>query len=102
MRYLILTYLRKANGQIDEQMAVANRVKPNDIQTANVILDFKKLAIVKCSMGNIQINREWDHIVSYYYQHYANVIERLFNENGHVMAIGTPTKTNASAQTAWQ
>jgi hypothetical protein len=100
MRYLILTYYRKANGQIDEQMAVTKRVKPNDIQTANVILDFKKLDVVKCSMGNIQVNRDWDHIVSYYYQHYANVIERLFNENGHVMAIGTPTKTEAPAQTA--
>ena len=99
MRYLILTYFRKANGQIDEQMAVSNRVKNSDVQTANVILDFKKLAIVKCSMGNIQVNRDWDHIVSYYYQHYANVIERLFIENGHVVPEAE-TKTDKSAQTA--
>ena len=99
MRYLILTYFRKANGQIDEQMAVANRVKPNDIQTANVILDFKKLAIVKCSVGAVQVNRDWDHIVSYYYQHYANVIERLFIENGHAVPEAE-TKTDASVQTA--
>ena len=82
MRYLILTYYRKANGQNDEVMAVAKNLKPRDIQTANVILDFKKLVVEKCSMGGVAVPRDWDKIVKYYYQHYQSTIDRLFAENG--------------------
>lgn len=96
MRYLILTYYNKPNGQTDEVMAVATRLKNSDIQTANVILDFKKLKVEKCSMNGVQVPRVWDTIVSYYYQHYANIIERLFNENGHPIDI----KVDAPAQPA--
>ena len=86
MRYLILTYYKKANGQTDEVMTVATRLKTNDIQTASVILDFKLLQVEKCSMNGVQVPRIWDTVVRYYYQHYANVIERLFNENGHELS----------------
>lgn len=96
MRYLILTYYMKANGQTDEVMAVATRLKPSDIQTASVILDFKKLKVEKCSMNGVQVPRVWDTVVSYYYQHYANIIERLFNENGHPIDV----KADAPPQTA--
>jgi hypothetical protein len=92
MRYLILTYYKKANGQTDEVMTVATRLKTNDIQTASVILDFKLLQVEKCSMNGVQVPRIWDTVVSYYYQHYANVIERLFNENGHPIEIKTDPK----------
>ena len=67
MRYLILTYYNKPNGQTDEVMAVATRLKSSDIQTASVILDFKKLKVEKCSMNGVQVPRVWDTIVSYYY-----------------------------------
>lgn len=83
MRYLILTYYQKATGQIDEVMAVAKRIKNADLQTCNVILDFKTLSVLKCSMGGTQLPRDWDRIVGYYHQHYASTIERLFNENGY-------------------
>ena len=83
MRYLILTYVKKASGQIDEQMEVTRRVRTRDIQMANVILDFKELKVLKCTMGGEQVPRDWDRIVGYYYQHYAATIERLFNENGY-------------------
>jgi len=83
MRYLILTYLKKANGQIDEQMAVSKNIKTRDIQTASVILDFRELEVLKCSMGGEQVPKDWDRIVSYYHQHYASTIERLFAENGY-------------------
>ena len=83
MRYLILTYYRKPDGKIDESMAVSRRVKPNDLQTASVILDFKELKVVKASMGSTVVPRDWDRIVSYYHQHYASTIDRLFKENGY-------------------
>ena len=83
MRYLILTYYKKANGQIDEVMAVAKNLKARDHQTANVILDFRTLSVLKCSMRGTQVPKDWDKIVSYYHQHYAATIERLFKENGY-------------------
>jgi hypothetical protein len=83
MRYLTLTYYTKADGKIDEAMAVSKNIRPRDLQTASVILDFKKLEVVKCSMNGVQVPRDWDRIVTYYHQHYASTIERLFAENGY-------------------
>ena len=58
MRYLVLTYYRKPDGKIDEQMSLAKRIRPNDAATANVILDFKKLEVVKASMGGVNVPRD--------------------------------------------
>ena len=83
MRYLILTYYQKATGQIDEVMAVAKSLKNRDHQTANVILDFKTLSVLKCSMGGVQVPRDFNRIVEYYMKHYEATITRLFTENGY-------------------
>ena len=92
MRYLTLTYYTKADGKIDEAMAVSKNIRPRDLQTANVILDFKKLQVVKCSMNGVQVPRDWDRIVTYYHQHYASTIERLFAENGYEVVKSETTK----------
>jgi hypothetical protein len=78
-----MTYVTRANGKIDEVMAVTRNIKRSDLQTCNVILDFKTLSVLKCSMGGTQVPRDWDRVVGYYHQHYASTIERLFNENGY-------------------
>jgi hypothetical protein len=83
MRYLLLTYYKKPNGQIDEITAVSRNLKQRDFQTCSVILDFKTLSVVKCSMDGTVIPRDWDRILGYYYPFYTNVIERLLQENGH-------------------
>ena len=83
MRYLILTYYTQANGKIDEAMTVSNNIRTKDHQTANVILDFKELKVIKASMNNTTIPKDWDRIVGYYYPFYTNIMERLFHENGH-------------------
>ena len=91
MRYLILTYYQKANGQIDESMAVAKSLKRRDHQTANVILDFKTLTVLKCSMSGVTVPRDFDRIVEYYHQHYESTISRLFRENGYEIVKPDPT-----------
>jgi len=83
MRYLILTYYRKPDGKIDEVMAVAKNLKSRDHAMANVILDFKKLSVEKCTMNGINVPRNFDRIVEYYMQYYESTITRLFNENGY-------------------
>ena len=90
MRYLILTYYTKPSGQIDEVMAVAKNLKTRDHQTANVILDFRTLSVLKCSMGGVQVPRDFNRIVEYYMKHYEATITRLFNENGYDVKVEKP------------
>lgn len=90
MRYLILTYFKKPDGSIDEAMEVSTRLRPRDIQCANVILDFKKLKVEKASMGGVNVPRDFNRIVDYYMQHYENIIKRLFNENGYEIVKPEP------------
>ena len=90
MRYLLLTYYRKPTGKIDEAMTLSRSLKLQDRQMANVILDFKTLSVLKCSMDGVVVPKDWDRIVSYYYRHYSATIERLFTENGHEIKIQKP------------
>ena len=83
MRYLLLTYYLRPSGQVDEAMTLSRNIKQRDLQTANVILDFRDLAVIKCNMDGVTVPKDWDHVMSYYYQHYSATIERLFVENGH-------------------
>ena len=83
MRYLLLTYYTKPDGKIDEVMAVAKNLKMRDHQTCNVILDFRTLSVLKCSMAGTTVPRDFDRIVAYYHQHYESTISRLFKENGY-------------------
>jgi hypothetical protein len=101
MRYLTLTYYTKADGKIDEAMAVSKNIRARDLQTASVILDFKKLQVIKCSMNGVQVPRDWDRIVTYYHQHYASTIERLFAENGYeIVKPETTVSPDADTSTA--
>lgn len=97
MRYLLLTYYTKPNGKIDESMTVTTRLRTKDWQTTNVILDFKEQKVLLCSLSGISANKDWDTIVSYYYQHYAATIERLFVENGHELPKNEPATTEPAA-----
>jgi hypothetical protein len=83
MRYLILTYYTKADGKIDEAMTLARNIKTRDLQISNVILDFKKLQVVKANLNGDSVPKDFNRIVEYYMQHYKSTIERLFKENGY-------------------
>jgi hypothetical protein len=99
MRYLIITYYQKANGQIDETTAVARNLKMRDHQTASVILDFKKLAVVKAQLNGESVPKEFNRIVEYYMQHYENIIRRLFEENGYKIDYKDSKGINDSTNT---
>lgn len=99
MRYLILTYYKKADGQIDEVMAVSKNLKTRDIQCANVILDFKKLEVTKATMGGLNVPKNFDNLVQYYIQHYENIITRLFNENGYQVNLEKNEETTETQPT---
>jgi len=91
MRYLFLTYYTQPTGKIDEAITISNRIRTRDYQTVNLILDFKEQQVVKSSINNKTIPKDWDRIVGYYYQYYPAIMERLFKENGHKLDIKAET-----------
>lgn len=99
MRYLLLTFYTQANGKIDEAMTVTKNLKPRDWQTCNIIMDFKEQKIIKCLVAGEVQDKDWDKIVGYYYPFYTQIIERLFEENGHPISI-TAEPTPKTSETA--
>lgn len=81
MKYLLITYIGRPNGQIDEQVELSNKVRDSDIQMANVIMDFKEAKIVKCTIQGTTISSDWTQLRNYYHQVYPDVIEQLEAEN---------------------
>lgn len=81
MRYLLITYLRKPGGQIDEQVTVSKRVRPSDLQMCNVILDFATKQISKCVIEGKKVETDWNRMYSYYKNVYPNLIGQLEKEN---------------------
>jgi len=96
MRYFIVTYITRPDGKVDEATEVSNRVRTRDLQSASVILDFKTCSVVKSSMGGVVVPRDFQKIVSFYHQHYPNIIERLFKENGYEVTLEKPGSANPS------
>jgi hypothetical protein len=96
MRYFLISYYQKPTGQMDEVVAVAGSLKIRDRQTAAVILDFKTQRVLQCSMNGTTVPKDWDRIVSFYYQHYAATFDRLAKENGIEFKQESQSETNPS------
>jgi len=96
MRYMNLTYFKQATGKIDEVMSLSNRVKPKDLQTASIILDFQAQVVIKCVIDGKTMPKEWDRIVGYYYPFYTSIMERLLQENGHKLPKDETVKSTES------
>jgi len=82
MRYLLVTYVKKANGQIDEQVGASRNLKERDLRTCNVILDFKEQKVERAYINGKQIDTTWDMIQDYYSQVYPALIDDLRRDNG--------------------
>jgi hypothetical protein len=80
VRYLLISYLRKMNGQIDEMVNVAKRVRTSDMNNANVILDFADKTIVKCIIEGKQHDTTFDQMRNYYFKVYPQLVEQLERE----------------------
>lgn len=81
MKYLLVTYVLKADGKIDEQVGVSKNLKKNDIQTCNVIMDFKNKKVEKCVIDAQKVDSTWDQLYQYYQSLYPAIIERLEKES---------------------
>lgn len=77
MRYFLVQYLRKPNGQIDEQVSFSKKIKTNDLQTINVIMDYKTQKIVKCVIEGKVVPTSFEKMHEYYKEVYPSLIEQL-------------------------
>ena len=80
MRYLLITFMRKAGGQIDEQVTVTKKVKLSDLQTCNVILDYATKKVEKCIIEGKKLDTDWDRMHEYYQKIYPALIAQLEKE----------------------
>jgi hypothetical protein len=80
LRYLLITFLRKPGGQIDEQVAVGKKVKPADLQTCNVIIDYADKKVLKCVVEGKVVDTDFERMDTYYKQVYPNLIGQLERE----------------------
>lgn len=80
MRYLLITFLRKPGGQIDEQVAVSKRIKPADLQTCNVIIDYATKKVDKCVIEGKIVDTDFERMHEYYQRIYPNLIAQLEKE----------------------
>lgn len=81
MRYLLITFFRRPGGQIDEQVTVSKKIKPSDIQTCNVILDYQTKKVEKCVIEGKVTSTDWDKMNEYYKKIYPVLIEQLEKNN---------------------
>jgi len=77
MRYLIITYVRKPDGKIDEQVEISKNLKDSDLQTASIIMDFKEKKILKSTIQGQKIDTDWDKLLEHYKQVYPDYIAEL-------------------------
>lgn len=62
-RYMIVTYIKKPNGQWDEITEFKNNLKTRHIQSAKVILDFKEK---KCVVNGLNKEAGYDDMLEFY------------------------------------
>ena len=80
MRYLLISFLRKRAGQIDEMVSISKRVRTSDMNDANIILDFADKKVVKCIIEGRNHDTTFDKMRDYYDKIYPNLIQQLERE----------------------
>lgn len=77
MRYLLITFLKRPNGQIDEQVGLSKKVKPEEQRMCNIIIDFQLKKVVKCVIDGKVVDTDYTRMVEYYKEFYPQIIEQL-------------------------
>lgn len=73
----MIQYLRQADGRIEEQVSFSKRVKENDLQTMNVIMDYAARKVTKCVIDRKVVDTDFDRLHQYYHQVYPNLIDQI-------------------------
>lgn len=81
MKYLLITYKTKANGQIDEELSVSKNLRDNDKRMCNVIMNYADKKVERCLIEGKVLDTDWERLNEYYKKVYPNIIQQLENEN---------------------
>jgi hypothetical protein len=81
LRYFLITYKKKANGQIDEEVSLSRHIRQKDIQMCNIIMDFATQKVDKCLINGKSVETTWNDCYAYYKQVYPSLIEGLDQSN---------------------
>ena len=77
----MIIFVRKPNGQIDEQVSIAKRVRTSDLQMCNVIMDYGKKKVDKCVVEGKVVDTDWNKLNDYYKRIYPTLIDQLEKNN---------------------
>jgi hypothetical protein len=77
MRFLCITFYKRPNGQIDEQIGFSKKIRTIDEQTCNVILDYQDRKVVKCLIEGKRVDTDFDKMNTYYKEIYPALIDQL-------------------------
>jgi hypothetical protein len=77
MRYLLVSFYKKSNNQIDEQIGFSKRLKKTDESMCNIILDYKERRVVKSVINGSVFPTSFEKMHDYYSKIYPQLIEQL-------------------------
>ena len=80
MRYLLISFVRKQGGQIDEVVSVSKRIRTGDTNSCNVILDFADMSVVKCVIEGKKHDTTFEQMREYYARVYPELVQQLERE----------------------
>jgi hypothetical protein len=81
MRYLLITFFKKPNGQIDEQVGFSKKIRPTDDQMCNIIIDYKDKRVVKSFVDGKKLDTDFEKINAYYKEIYPDLISQIEKVN---------------------
>lgn len=81
MKYMLITFVKKPNGQIDEQVSVSTKLRKSDQSMCNIILNFADRKIEKCVVEGRVLDTNWDLINKYYRGVYPTLLDELEKSN---------------------
>ncbi len=85
MRYLLITFYRKPNGQIDEQARFVKRCRNSDLVNSNIILDYGKKTVDKCVVEGHRLDKSFNDLNLYYKKIYPKMVEILEKEGPNLL-----------------
>lgn len=97
MKYMLITFVKKSNGQIDEQVSLSAKLRKSDQSMCNIILNFAERKIEKCVVEGRVLDTDWDRIVAYYRSVYPELLDELERSSSPSSTIpSTATKTDTA------
>jgi hypothetical protein len=80
MRYLMISFFRQPGGEINEEARISKRIKPADITSCNIIVDYATKKVEKCTVEGNKLDTDFDKINEYYKKVYPAMIATLEKE----------------------